>query len=102
MLRVRLPDDGKINSRFLASYYNTYEFKQQIDNHSTGSTRKSLNTKILAKISFILPPITLQNQFVDFISPLDQMVNNLSDQNKQLVEARDLLLPRLMNGSILV
>ncbi len=51
-------------------------------------------------MSIIVPDISIQAQFVEAIDPIDRMILNLRNQNRNLTEARDLLLPRLMSGEI--
>ncbi len=50
----------------------------------------------------ILLPPTLLRSFEDAVSPLRQQITTLLVQNEKLRGARDLLLPRLMNGEIAV
>jgi type I restriction enzyme S subunit len=44
--------------------------------------------------------LALAKEFEDFGDPICRQINRLIVQNKKLTEARDLLLPRLMNGEI--
>lgn len=99
-LRVRLPENEKLHPRFLAQFYQTHYFTKMIENMATGSTRLSLNTKILASFAIPVPTYSQQLEFVRFAEPIDKMVLNLRQQNDQLSIARDALLPRLMNGSL--
>jgi type I restriction enzyme, S subunit len=50
----------------------------------------------------LFPPQPLCSQFGDFTRHNHRMIHYLERENARLVEARDLLLPRLMNGEIAV
>lgn len=49
-----------------------------------------------------VPPPLLQTLFGDLVGGMFRQVANLDNQNLKLAQARDLLLPRLMNGEIAV
>jgi predicted HTH transcriptional regulator len=40
------------------------------------------------------------NKFIGVIKPMFEEISNLRNQNQKLAQVRDLLLPRLMNGTI--
>ena len=44
----------------------------------------------------------LLREFEDQVSQIDRQIGNLTAQVEKLAQARDLLLPRLMNGEITV
>ena len=69
---------------------------------SGGATRKSASAKLLTDFHFVLPPKNLLQLFVEQVIPLRGMIRNLVDQSASSAQARDLLLPRLMNGEIAV
>lgn len=48
----------------------------------------------------LLPNNRIIQQFNEYVRPRFQQIRNLASQNHRLKQARDLLLPRLMNGSI--
>jgi len=69
---------------------------------SGGSTRKSASAKLLTEFSLVVPPPFLLTLFVEQVSSLRQQIGVLLDQDAILRSARDLLLPRLMNGKVVV
>jgi len=69
---------------------------------SGGSTRKSASAKLLTDFHFALPPKVLLKLFSEQILPMREMITRLADQVAFAAQARDLLLPRLMNGQIAV
>jgi type I restriction enzyme S subunit len=67
-----------------------------------GSKMPRADWEYLSKCQFLLPKISMVQAFNDFIAPICTMLRMLALQNRQLITARDLLLPRLMNGQIVV
>ena len=61
-----------------------------------------VNRNDLHRMEIMHPPGHLQRLFAETVSPLHKQVTILEDQLSKLSEARDLLLPRLMNGEIAV
>lgn len=69
---------------------------------SGGATRKSASAKLLVDFDLLIPPVSLLELFVERVQPLRRQIGVLLDQNASLRSARDLLLPRLMNGEVAV
>lgn len=67
---------------------------------STGQT--SLKKEVIERIKTLMPPEELREQFDSIVKPIWLEVGALKIQNQRLAQARDLLLPRLMNGTIQV
>jgi type I restriction enzyme S subunit len=65
-----------------------------------GSKMPRADWKFLHKTEFKTPPATLLGLFDDTVRPICNQLRNLALHNKQLTNARDLLLPRLMSGGI--
>ena len=68
----------------------------------TGAIYAATNKKELEGQIFLGPPALLLREFEDQVSTIDLQIACLESQNHNLVQARDLLLPRLMNGEIAV
>jgi len=66
------------------------------------TNQKELGRARIAATPIVLPPAKIQRNFAAFVSDAVQQIQVLSDQNQKLAQARDLLLPRLMNGEIAV
>ena len=54
----------------------------------------------MKKYSFLIANENLQNQFENIIKGITLKIEKLALQNRQLIDARDRLLPKLMNGEI--
>ena len=68
----------------------------------TGAIYAATNKKELEGQVFLEPPGLLLREFEDQAKMFDQQIACLTSQNDNLAQARDLLLPRLMNGEIAV
>ncbi len=99
-LKILNPCDVPPLYMFMTLQDNRYQ--SFIGASSGGSTRKSASAKLLTDYHFLMPSKTLLQLFVEHISPMRKMITKLVDQSATAAEARDLLLPRLMNGEITV
>ena len=68
----------------------------------TGAIYAATNKKELEGQIFLEPPALPLREFEDRVSTIDLQIYCLESQNHNLVQARDLLLPRLMNGEIAI
>lgn len=88
---------------FLTTEY-LYLFFQQFDFNSLGSTSSiatAVNSKTIKGIEILIPNEELIKAFKMKISNIFAQIKNLTMENKNLVETRDLLLPKLLNWGIL-
>ncbi|MCD6207194.1 MAG: restriction endonuclease subunit S [Methanosarcinales archaeon] len=67
-----------------------------------GSKMPRADWKFLLKSEFKCPSETLLDLFDDAVKPICGQLRNLALHSQQLTQARDLLLPRLMNGEVAV
>lgn len=65
-----------------------------------GTIFNSVTKKDIEGIKLVQPSKDLAEQFNALAKNIDDLIKNLSLQNKLLKEARDILLPRLMTGMI--
>lgn len=64
------------------------------------TNQKELGRDQIGEMMFLLPPRKISKEFDTLVEPLYLSVHRLQEQNQKLRAARDLLLPRLMNGEI--
>lgn len=89
------PND-KLNSEVLYWYLKTTEmFKTMNDLASGSSAQLDLTHKQFYTIKFLLPNISIQNQFGNFVNAIGNKINILNDQNQKLKQLQSLLLSRL-------
>jgi len=67
-----------------------------------GSKMPRADWKYLLRCPFILPDMAVVRILNDLTSKIVSQLKTLALQNQKLKQARDLLLPKLMNGEITV
>ncbi|MCC7530919.1 MAG: restriction endonuclease subunit S, partial [Candidatus Melainabacteria bacterium] len=87
---------------FLYNYVTTDSFVSHLVNHTTGASYPAVRPPDFERAELILPPETLLEQFHEICERSYELISTLEAQNMQLAEARDILLPKLMNGEIAV
>ncbi len=89
-----------INQYFL--YFALVEGVEQFRSRAVGSVFDAIIRDTFKQIPFVVPCVNLIQSFTDHVTPILQQIDVLSTENQKLAQARDLLLPRLMNGEIAV
>lgn len=74
--------------------------KDRIADAGSGTTFPEVSGKTMAGIELTLPNINLCAKFEEWASPLLEEQRHLEDENRQLEDLRDTLLPKLMSGEI--
>lgn len=81
----------------------TYDFRENAIKSMVGSSgRQRVQESCFEKYVLSVPPASLQAAFTDTVRPMFTQIRNLTLQNQKLRAARNLLLPKLMNGEIAV
>ena len=93
---------GRDVTPLLLSFFNSEKAQSSILNLAGGAAQPNISAKQIESIEFPIPPETLLNTFLDETENLFTLRLNLVDQIFRLTQARDLLLPKLMNGEIAV
>jgi type I restriction enzyme S subunit len=75
---------------------------EEIRSHSGGATYKEISKGKFRALPVVVPEALLLREFEEQTATLHAQVLSLHTMNQKLAQARDLLLPRLMNGEIAV
>ncbi len=94
-----LRSKSPLNQHFL--YFALVEGVEQFRSRAVGAVFDAIIRDTFKLIPFVVPNSELINTFTDFAAPIIQEVENLLIQSERLRQARDILLPRLMNGEII-
>ena len=89
-----------INQQFL--YCSLKASIEQFKARASGAVFDAIVVDTFKLIPFLKPTPMLIEQFTDSVKGMFEQVDQLSYMNRKLVEARDILLPRLMNGELAV
>jgi len=92
-----IDDETTMNSEFIYLYLKNFPYDSL---GSTSSIGTAINSKIVKAMPILLPPKSTIQDFGKKVKPSFQMIKTLLKQNTKLREARDILLPKLMNGQI--
>jgi type I restriction enzyme S subunit len=92
----------EVPTSFLYFTTSTDSFVAYLDNRTRGAAYPAVTAKDFEEAEITLPPHSLLSNFDEFVAPVLMHIDNLRIQNQKLKQARDLLLPRLMNGEITV
>lgn len=85
---------------FLFCLINNSNFSKLKDANATGSTQVSLNNNSLKSIKVIEPTFDMIEKFGALNYDSLELIQHLFKANEKLKQARDILLPRLMNQTI--
>jgi type I restriction enzyme S subunit len=98
------PEDKTISKRWLMYFINAPAFRSVVASLQTGSTRKRISRKNLAKISFPVPPSNEQQRIVAEIekqfSRLDEAVENLKRVKANLKRYKAAVLKAAVEGKL--
>jgi type I restriction enzyme S subunit len=93
----------RVTPEFVYCLARTYDFRENAIKSMIGSSgRQRVQESCFEKFMVLVPPLRLLNLFSEFVGPLFQQIKSLHTQNQKLRAARDLLLPRLISGEIVV
>jgi type I restriction enzyme S subunit len=93
------PKDNKLRSLV---YFGLHQALVEFKNQTTGATMKHIRRSALESVKVLVPGDTLLWDFETTVDPLLSQISVLQQQITRAIEARDILLPRLMNGDIAV
>jgi type I restriction enzyme S subunit len=100
LVRLRLKSD--VDNLVVGVFVESEDYKAYIKSRVGGAAQPNANAKVLAGAEILVPPPTLQRAFREFAEPLVDQHELLQVQNEKVRAARDLLLPKLMDGEIAV
>lgn len=83
-------------------FFTLTHFMKLIKANASGSTFKEISGGTLKAVRIHIPPADLVASYSKVVSSLSAQQSVLEQQNQQLAELRDWLLPMLMNGQVTV
>ncbi|MES9892767.1 MAG: restriction endonuclease subunit S [Candidatus Thiodiazotropha sp.] len=93
-----IPDVKYMDDVFL--YYKLLEMRQYFNSLSQGAAQQNINVGKVKNAPFVLPDRDLIKLFFDYISPMRKNIRVLSKRNNNLKMQRDMLLPKVISGTI--
>jgi type I restriction enzyme S subunit len=96
-----IPEDY-VRRRFLGVFVESPEYKQYVQSRVGGAAQPNANAKVLSEAEIVFPSRRVQVLFDELAGSMLDQRELLQLQNEKLRAARDLLLPRLMSGELVV
>jgi len=96
------PDNAIADDTLLGVFMESTSYKEFVRANAGGAAQPNANAHILGSAKLLIPTRNLQDLFRDFYRDIVSEKQVLERQGSHLIRARDLLLPRLMNGGIAV
>ncbi len=81
-------------------YYAIKNSMQSIIQYASGSTFKEISLTSIKSIQVCLPDNNVVDLYTKKVNPIFRRQDILEQENQQLTQLRDWLLPMLMNGQI--
>ncbi|MCP4487455.1 MAG: restriction endonuclease subunit S [Gammaproteobacteria bacterium] len=74
----------------------------KLEGYNGGAAVPTLNRNDVHKVDVLCPESKLMNEFEVQVENIFKQIDKLKEYNEKLAQARDLLLPKLMNGDLVV
>ena len=97
---VKIESNKSIDYSFFYAFFRNKNTLTMLENISYGTAQQNLSTINIEKIKIPIPNDDVREKFNNKIKPIVDQIINLNLQNMLLVEAKDILLPRLVEGII--
>jgi len=93
----------RVTPEYVYCLARTHDFRGNAIKSMVGSSgRQRVQESCFEKFLVLVPTDTLLDLFTDYVRPHFRQIKTLHAQSQKLRAARDLLLPRLMNGEIAI
>jgi len=99
---IARPNPSIIDPYLFLYHLNSEKHIANCELRATGATRPRITRKNMGALPILVPPKLLQRRFGEVAKSINEQRFLLIKQNEKLAQARDLLLPRLMNGEVSV
>lgn len=90
------------HASYIFAYLFLRENKEGLINLSQGAAQNNISQQIIRAFPMLMPHEKIMREFDEYCQPIFLQIRTIQQMQSLLQEARDLLLPRLMNGDIAV
>lgn len=95
-------DENKIDSIYMYYEMSIGHGFSQIIGKKTGSTVGGIRQEELRKVYMLVPDKTIQDKFSSIVIPLIKTKRNSELDTRNLVEMKEMILPMLLNGQLII
>lgn len=92
----------QVSPFFLYQSLTTNDYVGYLTNRAGGAAYPAVTAKVFEESLVLVPSHKLIEQYDDQVKDTYAQINMLQSQNAKLAQARDLLLPKLMSGELIV
>ena len=97
---IRFKPTERHHARLLQYWLKSDVYWQRVKGHATGTTRVSLNARVLSSFPLVVPPNTVADVFAAVVGTLrNRLVKSVAEM-ESLAALRDALLPKLISGEL--
>lgn len=93
---------SKLNNTYLYCMFKYGGISRYISQFANGANVLHLRPQVVNRVKVFLPTEYLIEAFSGIVRPLIDEIDLLNEKNDNLIKQRDLLLPRLMSGKLVV
>jgi len=97
---VRFQVNSEISNTMVGTFVESEDYKAYVKSRVGGAAQPNANAKVLGGVQLLIPTKQLQREFDEIVSKLLDQKEVLQIQNQKLIQARDILLPKLMSGEV--
>lgn len=90
------------DARLLQYWLKSDAYWRLVRGHAAGTTRVSLNARVLSRLPLVVPPSSVASAFAAVIDVLRDRIVQSAKEMQLLVGVRDTLLPKLILGNLRV
>lgn len=92
----------RLNKFFLEQLFNSYNYHNYIKYFASGTLVLHLDLNGINWFYIALPPLSLLEKYEEYCEPILTKKSKILEENNQLKQFRDFLLPMLMNGQVTI
>jgi type I restriction enzyme S subunit len=95
-----MPKVGRTTTSFL--FYKLLEMRGYFNSLAQGAAQQNISVQKVSSAKIYLPPFELIKKFDKVVGPMMDLIKTLRAKTANLRRTRDLLLPRLVRGEVLI
>lgn len=93
----------KLSAEFIYLLSRTKSFRENAIQSMTGASgRQRVQNECFSSFHLAVPPLNVMREFTAIVAPMFKSIYNLSERNRNSKQQRDMLLPKLISGSITI
>ncbi|MEZ4672253.1 MAG: restriction endonuclease subunit S [Anaerolineae bacterium] len=100
--KVEIKQKSPLNLIFIYYRIMLSPFRDLLQGYTNGTTVNMLPLDAFEKPQFVMPSADLMQRFEQIVAPILQQIEKKQEESRRLVDARNVLLPKLVSGEVRV